>query len=149
MVGLRAGAGLDPAGQPEASLLQVLGRLELDPGRAEHGPVALAGRLHGEGGQLLGERPLVVREALAVARRQLVDVDVRHVHPVHAHRAPVLDLPDQPLAQLDGLHPGTEGAGEQPLHRALEPPLEIPQDPHRSSLGTPLCSPASSAVYPL
>ena len=96
--------GLDPAAQPEAADLKVLTGLELDPGRPQHGPVALPGRVHGQGGQLLGERHLVVGEALPVARRQLVGVHVGHIDPVHPDRPPVLDLPDQALAELHRLH---------------------------------------------
>ena len=55
----------------------------------------------------------------------------------------------QALAQLDGLHPGAEGACEQPFHRALEAPLEVPQDPHRPSPQALLCldcAPARGSV---
>src|SRR6266487_1057851 len=123
-------AGLDAAHHPEAPLAERLVGLQLDPGRAHHRPVVLAGGVHHQGGQLAGQRPLVVGEALPVARRELDAVEVVDVDAADAYLAAVLDRPDETLAQLDRLHPGAEGPCEHPFDGALEAPLEVPEKPH-------------------
>src|SRR6266508_1258127 len=120
-----AGVRLDPPGDPEAALAEALVGLELDPRRAQHRPVVVARGLHRQRGQLVAEGGLVVGEALAVGRRQLVGVDVGHVDPADPDRAAVLDRSDQALSELDRLDSRLEGPCEQTLHGAFQALFEL------------------------
>src|SRR6266511_3117470 len=126
--------GLDAAHHPEKPLAEGVVGLQLDPGRAHHRPVVLAGGVHHQGGQLAGQRPLVVGEALPVPWRQLDAVEVVDIDPADPYLAAVLDRPDEALAQLDRLHPGAEGPREQPFDGALQAPLEVPEKTHPGTI---------------
>ena len=126
----RPGAGADP----EAPGHEVLGRLEVDRDRpGEH--VALGvGVVLDLVGQLVGQRGVVRREPLEVARAQL-DVEVVGDHPSLPRQdlRVVVALALQGGRDLDRLDGRAEGAGEGPGDHVLEPLLETLESAHVAS----------------
>jgi hypothetical protein len=75
--------------------------------------------------ELLGERGLVVLEAVVVLRRQPDGVLVRHVDPRDRRRLVGVHLLGELAGDLDGLDPRAEGAAEHALDEALDPCFQV------------------------
>ena len=75
-------------------------------------------------GQLPQQGRLEGLEAGPVGLREPHPEGVGRDEAVDAHRAPIVHLPGQPSADLDGLEAAAEGPGKDPLDERLEPALE-------------------------
>ena len=115
---------------PEDADLEVVVGVELDV-RLGQEHVALAACVLGEVVlELLAQLLLVVRELLAVRRREVDRVLVRDVDARDRDAAVVVHLLDELARELDRLDVGPEGAAEHPLEQGLELRLDAPEDAH-------------------
>ena len=137
-----ASLGLHHArGDAELADAQVVVLLHEHHGRRQQRVALATGMLREVVGELREERVLVVPELVAVARREVERVLVRHVDARDRDGLGVVHLLRQLPCQLDRLHVRAEGAAEDALDERLDPVLDAPQDAHRKR--TPLCPPGT------
>ena len=116
--------GLDPElAEPEALVL-----VEVDDRPGEQVVVVVAGVLEQVAAELLGERGLVVLEALVVVGAEPDRVLVGHVDPLDRRRLVGVHLLGELAGDLHRLHAGAEGAAEDALDEALYAGFKVAQN---------------------
>ena len=96
----------------------------------------VAGVLEQMPAELLGERGLVVLEALVVVRAEPDGVLVGHVDALHRGRLVGVHLLGELAGDLDRLDAGAEGTAEHALDEALNASFKVAQNADRRLLGS-------------
>jgi hypothetical protein len=123
-------AGLNAEFAEAKSLVLV----QVDHRAGEQVVVVVAGVLEQVAAQLLGERGLVVLEALVVLGGEPDGVLVRHVDPLDRRRLVGVHLLGELARDLHRLHAGAEGTAEDAFYEALNAGFKVAQNADRELL---------------